>query len=326
MIVAERLSKRFGSFTAVRDVSFAVAAGEIVGFLGPNGAGKTTTMRIVAGVFPPSSGSVRVAGHDVVADSLRARAAVGYFPERVSVYLDMTVERYLAYVAAMKRCRRAAARADAHAAIAACGLDSVSDRVIGTLSKGFRQRVGIAQALTGAPRVLILDEPTAGLDPEQVAEMRALIRRLGADRTVLLSSHILSEVEAICDRVIILHRGRMLALDTPANLSRRLRASTQVHVRVRGPAMDIAPALHAVPAVTAVEVTGAEDGVVALLVSSAPDADVREALAAAVARRGWGLCELRPRTLTLEEIFLSFVGADTAPLESADEAVRDLPA
>jgi ABC-2 type transport system ATP-binding protein len=326
MIVAERLSKRFGPFTAVRDVSFAVAAGEIVGLLGPNGAGKTTTMRIVAGVFPPTSGSVHVAGHDVVADPLRARAAVGYFPERVSVYLDMTVARYLAYVAAMKGRRRPAARVDAHAAIAACGLDTVSDRVIGTLSKGFRQRVGIAQALTGAPRVLILDEPTAGLDPEQVAEMRALIRGLGADRTVILSSHILSEVEAICDRVIILHRGRMLALDTPVNLSRRLRASTQVHVQIRGPAMDIASALRAVPAVTAVEVTGAEGGVVALLVSSAPDADVREALAATVARRGWGLCELRPRTLTLEEIFLSFVGADTAPLESADEAVRDLPA
>src|SRR5262249_37201261 len=222
MIVAEHLTKRFGSFTAIEDVTFTVAAGEIVGFLGPNGAGKTTTMRILAGVFPPSHGRVSIAGHDVVPDSLRARSVVGYFPERVSVYLDMTVAHYLTYVGEMKGLARAAARRQAVEALASCSLEPVANRLIGTLSKGFRQRVCIAQALTGMPRVLILDEPTAGLDPEQVADMRALIRSLQHQRTVILSTHILPEVEATCDRVIIIHRGRVLALDTPANLNRRL--------------------------------------------------------------------------------------------------------
>lgn len=326
MISAEQLTKRFGSFTAIADVSFEVRTGEIVGFLGPNGAGKSTTMRILAGVFPPSEGRVRVDGHDVVTDSLRARALVGYFPERVSIYLDMTVRDYLTYVAQMKGLSRAAARRDAAAAMASCSLDGVADRLIGTLSKGFRQRVGIAQALTGSPRVLILDEPTAGLDPEQVAEMRALIRGLRHDRTVILSTHILPEVEATCDRVIIIHRGRVLALDTPANLNRRLRPTSQVHLEIRGPGADIAPALRALPGVVAVEECGHSDGVSVLTVSSQPDRDLREALAAAVALHGWALRELRPQTLTLEEIFLSLVSADPVRSEGDHEAIRDLPA
>jgi ABC-2 type transport system ATP-binding protein len=324
MIEADRLTKRFGAFTAIEDVSFQVEAGEIVGFLGPNGAGKSTTMRILAGVFPPSQGRVCIAGHDAVADSLRARAMVGYFPERVSVYLDMTVIHYLTYVGEMKGLSRAAARRQARDAIASCNLESVAQRLIGTLSKGFRQRVGIAQALTGSPRVLILDEPTAGLDPEQVAEMRALIRGLHRERTVILSTHILSEVEATCDRVIIIHRGRVLALDTPANLNRRLRSLSQVHLEVRGPAAEVARALRAVPGVVAVEQHVASDGAPAFTVSSDPDRDVREALAGAVSRHGWGLRELRPRTLTLEEIFLSLVGTAAPPDAESHEAPRHL--
>jgi ABC-2 type transport system ATP-binding protein len=328
MIAAEQLTKRFGSFTAIEDVSFEVADGEIVGFLGPNGAGKTTTMRILAGVFPPSRGRVRIAGHDVVADSLRARAVVGYFPERVSVYLDMSVEAYLTYVGRMKGLTRSAARRDAREAMASCSLEPVARRLIGTLSKGFRQRVGIAQALTGAPRVLILDEPTAGLDPEQVADMRALICSLRHQRTVILSTHILPEVEATCDRVIIIHRGRVLALDTPANLNRRLRQTSQVHLEVRGPQAAVIRAVRAVAGVVAVDVQDGADGHVALTVSSERDRDVREALAATIAAHGWGLRELRPQILTLEEIFLSLVGADTDPVptEPRDEATRDLRA
>src|SRR5262250_100627 len=326
MIAAEQLTKRFGSFTAIEDVSFDVEDGEIVGFLGPNGAGKSTTMRILAGVFPPSHGHVRIAGHDVVTDSLRARALVGYFPERVSVYLDMTVEAYLTYVGQMKGLARRAARQQANEAMASCSLEPVAARLIGTLSKGFRQRVGIAQALTGSPRVLILDEPTAGLDPEQVADMRALIRGLQHHRTVILSTHILPEVEATCDRVIIIHRGRVLALDTPANLNRRLRPTSQVHLEARGPADEALRALRAVPGVLAVEKTAAADGTVVLTVSTERDRDLRERLADAVLAHGWGLRELRPQTLTLEEIFLSLVGAEPVPAETSHEAAGDQPA
>jgi ABC-2 type transport system ATP-binding protein len=321
MITAERLTKRFGAFTAIEDVSFEVSRGEIVGFLGPNGAGKTTTMRIVAGVFPPSHGHVRIDGHDVVRDALRARAMVGYFPERVSVYLDMTVQHYLRYVGEMKGRHRRDARREAAAAMASCSLVPVADRLIGTLSKGFRQRVGIAQALVGSPRVLILDEPTAGLDPEQVADMRALIRDLRAERTVILSTHILPEVEATCDRVIIIHRGRVLALDTPANLNRRVRRAPQVVIEVNGPPAQVLPALRAVPGVRAVEAlpgTGTH-----AIISTDPDRDLREALATAIVGRGWGLRELRPKTLTLEEIFLALV-ATTASED--DEATGHLPA
>jgi len=326
MIVAEQLTKRFGAFTAIEDVSFEVAAGEIVGFLGPNGAGKSTTMRILAGVFPPSQGHVRIAGHDVVSDSLRARAVVGYFPERVSLYLDMTVAHYLAYVGEMKGLARRGARRAAAEAMASCTLEPVAGRYIGTLSKGFRQRVGIAQALTGAPQVLILDEPTAGLDPEQVAEMRSLIRRLRHQCTVILSTHILPEVEATCDRVIIIHRGRVLALDTPANLNRRLRPTSQVYLEVRAPTADVLRALRAVPGVLAVENTAAADGTAVFTVSTERDRDLRERLAEAVAAHGWGLRELRPQTLTLEEIFLSLVGADPVRTETSHEAPGDLPA
>jgi len=326
MIAAEQLTKRFGGFTAIEDVTFEVAAGEIVGFLGPNGAGKSTTMRILAGVFPPSHGRVEIAGHDVVTDSLRARAVVGYFPERVSVYLDMTVAHYLTYVGEMKGLARREARRQSAAAMASCSLDPVGNRLIGTLSKGFRQRVGIAQALTGAPRVLILDEPTAGLDPEQVADMRALIRSLRQERTVILSTHILPEVEATCDRVIIIHRGRVLALDTPANLNRRLRPTSQVHVEVNGPAADVARALRAVPGVAAVEPQPSPDGAVVFTVCTAPDRDLREVLATVLTQHGWGLRELRRQSLTLEEIFLSLVTADSPEAKTSHETPRDLPA
>ncbi len=321
MIAAEHVSKRFGGFTAIEDVSFTVARGEIVGFLGPNGAGKTTTMRILAGVFPPSAGRVTVGGHDVVREAQRARALVGYFPERVSVYADMGVAQYLVYVGEMKGRRRRDARREADEAMASCSLTPVANRLIGTLSKGFRQRVGIAQALVGAPRVLILDEPTAGLDPEQVAEMRTLIRSLGSERTVILSTHILPEVEATCDRVIIIHRGRVVALDTPANLRRRLRHVAQIVIEAVGPREAVLATLRAVPGVRSVE-PQADDGVVRALISTDPEHDAREALAAAIVTRGWGLREIRPRTLTLEDIFLTFVTAAPEP----DETPRHLPA
>jgi gliding motility-associated transport system ATP-binding protein len=308
MIRAEHLTKRFGTFIAISDVSFAVERGEIVGFLGPNGAGKSTTMRILGGVFPPTRGRAIVAGYDVVTDSLRARTVVGYFPERVSLYLDMTVREYLKYVTQMKGCDAQRGRNEIERVLSSCSVAHVAHRLIGTLSKGYRQRVGIAQALVGQPRVLILDEPTAGLDPEQVAEMRALIRNLRGESTVIVSTHILSEVEATCDRVIIINQGRVLAVDTPQNLNQRLRQTSQIYLEVLGPAEAVAARLGTIAGVLSIEPAPSPlDGAAAFTVTTAKDRDLRAELAACVTAGRWGLQELRPVTLSLETIFLSLV-------------------
>jgi ABC-2 type transport system ATP-binding protein len=309
MIRADNLTKRFGSFTAIDDVSFHVGRGEVVGFLGPNGAGKSTTMRILAGVFPPSRGQATIAGYDVVRESLRARAVVGYFPERISLYVDMVVERYLRYVGEMKGLDGRTARREAAQAMKSCGLEPVASRLIGSLSKGFRQRVGIAQSLVGTPRVLILDEPTSGLDPEQVAEMRDLVRGLRGERTVILSTHILSEVESTCDRVIIIHRGRVIAVDTPANLNQRLRPTSQIYVEIAGPEHEILATLKEVPGVLEIARAGeAASSLLSLTITTGKDQDLRQTLADEIVRHGWGLRELRPVVLSLEDIYLSLVG------------------
>jgi gliding motility-associated transport system ATP-binding protein len=329
MISADHLTKRFGAFTAIEDVSFSVARGEIVGFLGPNGAGKSTTMRILAGVFPPTFGRAVVAGYDVVGDSLQARSVVGYFPERISLYTDMTVSRYLGYVAQMKGLGGAELRREVGQAIESCALEPVASRLVGSMSKGFRQRVGIAQALVGSPRVLILDEPTAGLDPEQVADVRHLVRELRGERTVILSTHILTEVEATCDRVIIIHRGRIIAVDSPANLHRRLHRSSQVYLEVSGPEEDVLGAVRGVAGVAGVEPQPRHDGgVLAFTLTTHEGADPRETLAALITARGWGLRELRPVALSLEEIFLSLVAQPDAIAEdeARDESARHLQA
>lgn len=328
MIRAENLTKRFGSFTAIEDVSFNVGRGEVVGFLGPNGAGKSTTMRILAGVFPPSRGQATIAGYDVVREPLRARSVVGYFPERISLYLDMVVAGYLRYVGEMKGLDRGSARREAAEAMKNCGLEAVASRLIGSLSKGFRQRVGIAQALVGTPRVLILDEPTSGLDPEQVADVRELIRNLRGERTVILSTHILPEVEATCDRVIIIHRGRVLAVDTPANLNQHLRATSQIYVEIVGPEREILAALREIPGVLQVAAGDAHDSLLPLTITTSKERDLRETLADEIVRHGWRLRELRPVLLSLEDIFLSLVavpeGHDSA--EAKNEVSGRLPA
>ncbi len=308
MIEAEGLTKRFGTFTAIEGVTFHVEAGEIVGFLGPNGAGKSTTMRILGGVFPPTVGRASVAGHDVVRDSLRARRALGYFPERVSLYTDMTVSEFLEYSAAIKRVPPAQRARELGRVMERCGVQHVAHRLIGTLSKGYRQRVGIAQALLGQPPVLILDEPTAGLDPEQVSEVRQLIRELKGHSTVILSTHILPEVEATCDRVMIINKGRILAVDTPRRLSQRLQRLSEIHVEVRGAdAAAARSALGLLAGVLSVEVLHNDRGNVTLRVHTEPDRDLRDQIAEAVMSRGWRLLELRPIQLSLEEIFLKLV-------------------
>src|SRR5881296_349875 len=222
MIEVRDLTKTFGAVEAVRGISFRVERGEIVGFLGPNGAGKTTTLRILAGIFPPTSGEVRIAGRDPARDPLACRRAVGYFPEYAPFYPDLRVEGYLRFVARLKRIPRAERRRAVARVLASCGLDGVARRRVGTLSKGYRQRVGLAQALCGNPPILILDEPTIGLDPEQVVEIRDLVRRMRGDRTVFFSSHILSEVATVCERVIVIARGQVVGEGTPGELSARL--------------------------------------------------------------------------------------------------------
>jgi len=319
MIRAERLTKQFGAFAAISDVSFAVERGEVVGFLGPNGAGKSTTMRILCGVFPPTSGHAVIAGYDVVTESLQARRVVGYFPERVSLYLDMTVREYLRYVADMKGLHARNQRTDIDRALSSCGVQHMAHRLIGTLSKGYRQRLGIAQAVLGQPRVLILDEPTAGLDPEQVAEMRRLIRNLRGESTVIISTHILPEVEATCDRVIILNQGRVLAVDTPHNLNYRLRHTSQIYLEVLAPAPAVVARLRQIPGILSVELSpAAPEGVTALTVATEKDRDLRAELAACIAAAQWGLQELRPVALSLEAIFLSLV-TDREPTASASD-------
>ena len=301
MIEVAHLTKEFGDFTAVKDVSFTVAAGECVGFLGPNGAGKTTTMRVIAGIFPPTSGSVLVAGHDVQREPLTARRLVGYFPENAPYYPEMSVEGYLAFVARAKRLARPLRRDEVERVLRACALGDVRRRLVGKLSKGFRQRVGLAQALLGDPQVLVLDEPTSGLAPEQVTEIRELVKSLRGQRTIVFSSHILSEVAQVAQRVVIINRGRIVAEDRPDGLARRIEGTVTVWLRAEAPARELREVLAAVPGLRDLaEVDGrwrfhAQD-----------ESTVREA-SRAVAARGWILLELARESLTLEEIFLRLV-------------------
>jgi ABC-2 type transport system ATP-binding protein len=304
MIVARNITKVFGAVTAVADVSFAVAAGEIVGFLGPNGAGKTTTMRILAGIFPPTSGTASIAGHDVVDAPMAARSAIGYFPEYAPFYPDLSVAQYLHFVGRLKRLGRAARRDGVGRVLAQCGLEHVSRRRVGTLSKGYRQRVGLAQALLGDPPVLILDEPTIGLDPEQVVGIRALVASLAGERAVLLSSHILSEVEAVCTRVIVLNRGRVVGEGTPATLGAALGVRHRLVVAVDAPQPEVLRVLDGVAAV--IEARPGPDA--RRVVADVTDVDVASrAVAQAFQARGWTITELRHDALPLEEIFLHLV-------------------
>jgi ABC-2 type transport system ATP-binding protein len=306
MITACNISKVFGAVTAIEDVSFHVAAGEIVGFLGPNGAGKTTAMRILAGVFPPTTGRASIAGHDVLDEPMEARRALGYFPEYAPFYPDLSVVQYLRFVGRLKRLDHAARRAGVERVLGSCGLEAVAGRLVGKLSKGYRQRVGLAQALLGDPRVLILDEPTAGLDPEQVVGIRSLIAELGATRAVLLSSHILSEVEAVCSRVVVLNRGRVVGEGSPAALVAKLGARQRIVIRVDAPSGDV---LSLVRDVVGVERARAalDGGDGATVVVEVGDEASRRAVAASIQARGWTILELRHESLPLEEIFLRLV-------------------
>ena len=303
MIDAEGLTKYYGNFPAIEDISFHVEKGEILGFLGPNGAGKTTTMRILTGFMPPSRGVARIAGYDVVANSLEARRHIGYLPETVPLYTDMTVEDYMDYMGTIRGMRRKHIRRRIGEVIDVCRLGEYQGSLIGKLSKGFRQRVGIAQAILHEPSVLILDEPTIGIDPIQVVETRQLIKSLGEEHTVLVSTHILPEVSMLCHRVIIIHEGQVVAMDRPDVLSERLRGSEDLNLEIRGPARQVIAALRNVKGVQEVTRSGDGDHSTYSVVARRGN-DLREILAKTVVDRGWGLMRLETVSMSLEEIFL----------------------
>jgi len=315
VIEVQHITKRYGTVTAVDDVSFRVERGEILGFLGPNGAGKTTTMRILTGYMPPTDGRAMVAGYDVFTHPLDAKRRTGYLPETPPLYPDMTVREYLDFVARIKGVPSNERKTRVSAVMERAHVADMAERHCAKLSKGYRQRVGLAQALIHNPDVLILDEPTAGLDPKQIIETRSLIRSLAGDHTIVLSTHILPEVAQTCQRVVIINKGRVVAVDTPDNLTARLKGSATMYVQVDAAGADAGAALQAVAGVTRVAPVdhreGAQGGPVAYEVESEPDVDVRRDLARAVITRGWGLLELRPVRMSLEDVFLQVTTEET---------------
>jgi ABC-2 type transport system ATP-binding protein len=320
VIEVQHLSKRYGRVTAVDDVSFRVERGEILGFLGPNGAGKTTTMRILTGYMPASEGKAIVAGFDVFDQPIEAKRRTGYLPETPPLYPDMSVLEYLTFVAKIKGVPTAERTQRVKSVMERTRIADMANRQCGKLSKGYKQRVGLAQAFIHNPDVLILDEPTAGLDPKQILETRELIKALGGDHTIILSTHILPEVEQTCQRVVIINKGRVVAVDTPDNLKARLRGSETMYVQVDVTGTDAASvtgALGRVVGVTRVAESDRRDGLVGFEVESERGRDVRRELARSVVSNGWGLLELRPMRMSLEEIFLSVTTDDAAAAAGA---------
>jgi ABC-2 type transport system ATP-binding protein len=326
MIEVAGLTKIYGTTRAIEDVTFAVQRGQVLGFLGPNGAGKTTTMRVLTGFLPPTAGTARIAGFDVIKSSLAARRRLGYLPENVPLYPEMTVTGYLDFMGALKKMPRARRRARLPVVLAQCGLEPVAGTIVKKLSRGFRQRVGLAQALLDDPEVLILDEPTVGLDPRQIIEVRQLIKGLAGTHTIILSTHILPEVEQVCERVVILTRGRVIAEDTPANLVARLKGARALRLRLRGAAEADIDALRRVPGVRAVHIAGVAEGIVGLLIECDEAVRVAEPLARAAVERGLGLRELAPVGMSLEDVFLELTTREeTAALTAEATAVEPLP-
>jgi ABC-2 type transport system ATP-binding protein len=321
MIEVQNLTKRYGPVTAVDNVTFRAEPGEILGFLGPNGAGKTTTMRVITGYIPATEGKVVVAGHDVFEQPIEAKRKIGYLPETPPLYPEMRIREYLLFVARIKGVPRREIGSRVEEVMKRTRVTDMATRHCAKLSKGYRQRVGLAQAILHNPDVLVLDEPTAGLDPKQIIETRQLIRELGGTHTIILSTHILPEVSQTCHRVVIINNGKVVAVDTPANLTARLRGSETIFMQVAGPADAVSAALGGVAGVIRVNAT-AQDGVVDAEIESEKGRDVRGDLAAAVVGRGWGLLELRPMRMSLEDIFLHLTTEEPAagPASAAADA------
>ena len=314
MIVVENLTKRYGDRTAVNNVSFHVKKGEIIGFLGPNGAGKSTTMRMLTGFLSPTAGKVLIGGHDMAAEELQAKQLLGYLPETPPLYPEMTVADYLDFVGQLKGLNRAQRKERLDFVLEKCFLKDRTRQMIQQLSKGYKQRVGIAQALIHNPPVLILDEPTSGLDPAQIIQIRDLIKELATDHTVILSTHILPEVQNTCHRVLIINGGRIAAEGHPDELDAQLRGGMRIALTVRGPEGAVAANVRMIEGVTHVEEEARTDlpGTVDLLIQTNGTTDLREQLASRVVTAGWGLVELKSTSLSLEEIFLKLTTQESA--------------
>ncbi|MGH9690357.1 MAG: ABC transporter ATP-binding protein [Candidatus Acidiferrales bacterium] len=318
MIEVQDLTKAYGSFTAVDHVSFTVKKGEILGFLGPNGAGKTTTMRILTGYMPATSGTARIAGFDVFQDSLEVRRHIGYLPEAPPVYPDMSVGTYLDFVARIKNVppeKRSGLVADA---LKKTNIVDKRDDLIKHLSRGYKQRVGLAQALVHDPDVIILDEPTVGLDPKQIIEVRNLIKGLAGSHTIVLSTHILPEVSMTCDRVVIINKGKIAAIDTPQNLTSQLKGGQKIRVEAQAPEKDLRDLLAHIPGIGRIQVEKAHaDSYATATVETVAGTDIRSQVAAAIVQKGWALFELRGVNLSLEDIFLELTTDDAAHAQAA---------
>jgi len=327
VIEVQGLTKRYGRTTAVEDLNFSVRKGEILGFLGPNGAGKTTTMRVLTCYLPPTLGKVTVAGYDVMEEPLEVKKRVGYLPETPPLYTDMRVKEMLAFAARIKGVPRRQVKQRIEMAAEKTAITDVIRKIVGHLSKGYRQRVGLAVALIHDPEVLVLDEPTAGLDPKQIIETRKLIQSLAGEHTIILSTHILPEAAHTCNRVMIINAGRLVAEDTPDNLTARLQGYGTMRLAVEGPAAAVEETLMRVLGVNRVSPIPSGDGRVEFNVETAPGLDARAELARAIVESGWGLLELRPIGMSLEEIFLKLTTTDAAeaaaePAEPSSEAPR----
>jgi ABC-2 type transport system ATP-binding protein len=301
MIEVNGVTKQFAGVVAVDDISFSVGRGEVLGFLGPNGAGKTTTMRMLTTFIPPTRGKITVEGHDTVLDSLAVRRLVGYLPESVPFYNEMRVREYLNFRGRLKGLASAERKKRIAEVLERCGIKDVETRIIGHLSKGYRQRVGIAEAIIHNPRILILDEPTIGLDPHQIRQIRDLIKELGHDRTIILSTHILPEVEIVCNRVIIIHHGKIVALDTMDRLLQKDKGEVKIRLEVRAVGVEVQKSLEEIPEIISAR-GGTTDNISSF--SIVAEADIREAIAQKMAEHNWALRELRLEEVSLEDIFI----------------------
>ncbi len=313
MVEVKDLTKYYANFPAIENVSFEVGKGEILGFLGPNGAGKTTTMRIITGFMPPSTGTVAVGGHDVVARSREARKYIGYLPETVPLYSDMTIEGYLGFMGALRGMNPRRIRVRTGEVIGICRLGDYRKTIIGKLSKGFRQRVGVAQAILHEPQVLVLDEPTIGIDPIQVVETRNLIKELGREHTIILSTHILPEVSMICRRVLIIHEGQIMAEDSPRNLAERLQGVERVQVEIRGARAEVTKALRSIRGVITVNHEEEDGERNVYTVEAKRGLDLRSTISKLVISNGWGLLSIQLVSMSLEEIFLKLTMDEELP-------------
>ena len=319
MIEVSHLSKNYGSRPAVKDLSFTVGNGQIFGLLGPNGAGKSTIMNILTGYIAPTSGEVKVAGFSLPEQAQQAKACVGYLPEQPPLYPEMTVQEYLDFASELKGVRRAERKEQVRRAARRTGLEEVLPRLIRSLSKGYRQRVGIAQALLGSPKLIILDEPTVGLDPAQVIEIRKLIRELGKAHTVILSSHILSEVQAVCSQVLILAKGRLVAVGAPDELGEKLSSGSCLKATVLGNGQTVLKAVGSIPGIRKVELEGESDGQVTFTAESADDTDRRAEVSRALSQAGCTVLALSAESKTLEDVFLALTEAQTGESPAEEE-------